>query len=113
MTIGLGIDSLFGGPDSTAWQFYQLEKFLVQLAQWVVCMMQAIVSEAVYDIEQSMNQQTLDGFNNAVQGVVQQVCVVLVLSCFLFRWCFVRAVFFLDMRAARSAHMSPPQHTAT
>ena len=76
MQIGLGIDSLAGGPDATAWQTYQLEEFLVQVAQWVVCEMSQIVSKAVYDIEQTMNQQTLDGFNNAVQGVVQQVGVL-------------------------------------
>jgi hypothetical protein len=49
----------------------------------MICEMQAIVSNAVYSIEQTMKQEQLDGFNNAVQGVVQQVriCVCVFVRC--------------------------------
>ena len=68
-----GIDAgTIGQPSPSAWMVYQLEKTIIQAVQYMICRMTEIVSEAVYDIQQTMQQQQLDGFNNAVQGVVQQ-----------------------------------------
>ena len=55
---------------------YELEKFILQAVDYMICRMQEMISQAVYDIQQTMKQQQLDGFNGAVQGVVQQVCCV-------------------------------------
>ena len=46
---------------------------LVQVEQYIVCMMEEIVSEAVYTITQTMKDDKVACFNEAVQGVVQQV----------------------------------------
>lgn len=55
--------------DSSAWTVYKLEKDLVKLQDYLVCEMQRIVSNAMYSLQQTMQQKTLDDFNNAINGV--------------------------------------------
>ena len=62
-----------GGQSETAWMLQELEQALVQVEQYLVCEMQAIVSESTYTIQQTMKQEEVDCYNSYVQGVVQQV----------------------------------------
>ena len=49
------------------------QQFIIEVADYLVCKMEEIVSEAVYSIEQTLQQQQLNCFSTGVQGVVQQV----------------------------------------
>lgn len=49
---------------------YKMQKDLKQMGDYLSCVMEGQVSNAVYKIEQRMDQQLIDSFNNAVNGIV-------------------------------------------
>lgn len=69
-TLSQAIDE-FG--DHSQWALYQLDKDLLQVQDYLACLMTALINEAVYTLENYMNEQLLASYSTAVNGMVNHI----------------------------------------
>lgn len=65
------VGEMTGG--SSQWAEYQLDRDLIQVQDYLACLMTALIDQAVYDIEHYMDQDKLNGFNAAINSVTTQI----------------------------------------
>eukprot|EP00887_Chlorella_sp_A99_P003087 scaffold9.g3087.t1 len=72
--LGVGLfTGLRGGvmqeASTSSWQTYQLKRDLVKVQDYLVCKMDSIVGDAVYNLQNYMAEQKLVDFNEAIWGL--------------------------------------------